>query len=112
MEVGARIIAVLGFALSAVVVVAGLLFVMTGKRLHQRLFNEPKPRASALAMICCGICGCVITGTIATGWTTSHPEMTLAIGGLAWLSAFVSYLIFFRKTRGAGCQPARDRSAR
>jgi hypothetical protein len=111
-EVGARIIAVFGFALGAAVVLPGLLFVMTGKRLHQRLFNEPKPRASALAIICCGICGCVIAGTIVTGWTTSHPEMTLAIVGPAWLFAFVSYLILFRKTREAGCQSARDRSVR
>jgi hypothetical protein len=85
---------------------------MAGKRLHQRFFNEPQPQASAMAMICLGICLCVVTGTIVTGWTTSHPELTLAIGGPVCLFAFVSYLMLFWKTREAGRQPARDRSVR
>jgi hypothetical protein len=99
-------------ALSLALVATGLLFVMTGKRLHPRFFNEPKPQISAMAMISQGIYLCVITGTIATGWATSHPELTMAIGGPICLLAVVSYLVFFRKTSEAARQPARDRSVR
>jgi hypothetical protein len=103
MEDGARIIASFGLALSAGLVATALLFLMTGKRPHRRLFSEPNPGASGLAMVCSGICGCVITGTIATGWTTSYPLVTMAIGGPLWLFSFVSSVIFWRKARVAEC---------
>src|SRR6185312_1967642 len=99
MEAGARITALFGLALSAGLVATGMLFLMTGKRPHRRLFSQPNPGASAQAAVCSGICGSIITGTIATGWTTSHPLVTMAIGGPLWLFAFVWNVIFWRKTQ-------------
>lgn len=102
MEAASRVVAVVGFALCAGVAVMCLWFLLTGRPILRAAMRRPDPRAAALARIFLCLGGCVITGTIAAGWTKSDPRATIIIGFPAWLVTISLSLFFLARARRAG----------
>jgi hypothetical protein len=111
MEAGARIIAVIGFGLCAALLVAqvGLL---TAKRFPRRFADQPNRRASAVSVVCLSLGLCIITGTIATGWSVSDPQATLGFGGPAVLGSFLLSFYFRGKAQRGSLDLGSGRASR
>jgi hypothetical protein len=97
-DAGARITAVIAFGLCASLL-AVQLGLLTAERFPRRLADQPNAPASALSIISMLFGSCIITGTIAAGWTFSDPEATLSFGRPAVLGSLILSLYFRAKAQ-------------
>ena len=103
-----RLVATVGFALSVAVLGAMIWFLLSGRPLPRRARPGASARTEAsrratLAASCWLMAGTgIISATIATGWTASHPEATLRYAAPAWLLTFVLYLVLLARARRQG----------
>jgi hypothetical protein len=110
MEHSVRILATIGFSVCAGVIALSLLFLIAGKSIIPATRRANWERANALAQIFSCLSGCIITGTIAAGWTMSHPAATLRIAGPIWLVTFALSLFFLARSRRASSDTPRSNS--
>jgi hypothetical protein len=107
-DAGARITAVIAFGLCATLLAVhfGLLI---AKRFPGQPADQPAARTSALSTISMLFASCIITGTVAAGWTVSHPEATLSFGGPAVLGSLILSLYFRARARRRSNRGRRSR---
>jgi hypothetical protein len=101
MQTGVTVLALVGLALCVLTVIADLVYLATGRLAYplRRQFRDRSPRAAALSSLCSCLGGCIVTGTIATGWVRSHPGADLAIAvPIFWALLGLSFF-FARRSR-------------